>query len=398
LDGAHKHSEINMIAPKALNYHGLVMGKKEVKQINIVYPEVSKTLLTVDAKLNEDGTFDGTFKDRDTKLYAMVANERFTSDADKYAKSYKENYKFSLSNMKHGLQPNNEFESSFDFSSDTFVDVIGGKIVFNPLLFLYTQNHDFKQTTPRKAPLEFYSANDRIKKVTITLPENYVFENVPKSKKFRTEDNALQYTYLVTQEGNKLTVETITQIDDAMFPREYYPAFTQIFDNITKQEAQEAYLDATSVTRSLKPAIQEAVAARDDMLKDRFNYVSKNLNPDAQYVVMGKHGAVAPAAIGQGSFLIAGLVVLLGAIGGVVYIKTQWQVGSAKELGDRLRERGAKRKEMLERSTSATLVRTFSENAETVVKSNVELVRRPSQQMGAHFQESFKGVVKENRP
>lgn len=238
LDGAHKHSEINMIAPKALNYHGLVMGKKEVKQINIVYPEVSKTLLTVDAKLNEDGTFDGTFKDRDTKLYAMVANERFTSDADKYAKSYKENYKFSLSNMKHGLQPNNEFETSFDFSSDTFVDVIGGKIVFNPLLFLYTQNHDFKQTTPRKAPLEFYSANDRIKKVTITLPENYVFENVPKSKKFRTEDNALQYTYLVTKEGNKLTVETITQIDDAMFPREYYPAFTQIFDNITKQEAQ----------------------------------------------------------------------------------------------------------------------------------------------------------------
>ena len=167
---------------------------------------------------------------------------------------------------------------------------------------------------------------------------------------------------------------------------------------VTKQEAQEAYLDATSVTRSLKPAIQEAVAARDDMLKDLFNYVSKNLNPDAQYVVMGKHGAVAPAAIGQGSFLIAGLVVLLGAIGGVVYIKTQWQVGSAKELGDRLRERGAKRKEMLERSTSATLVRTFSENAETVVKSNVELVRRPSQQMGAHFQESFKGVVKENRP
>jgi hypothetical protein len=167
---------------------------------------------------------------------------------------------------------------------------------------------------------------------------------------------------------------------------------------VTKQEAQEAYLDATSVTRSLKPAIQEAVAARDDMLKDRFNYVSKNLTPDAQYVVMGKHGAVAPAAIGQGSFLIAGLVVLLGAIGGVVYIKTQWQVGSAKELGDRLRERGAKRKEMLERSTSATLVRTFSENAETVVKSNVELVRRPSQQMGAHFQESFKGVVKENRP
>jgi len=99
---------------------------------------------------------------------------------------------------------------------------------------------------------------------------------------------------------------------------------------VTKKEAEDAFLDATSVTRSMKPAIQEAVAARDDMLKDRFNYVSKNLNSDAQYVVMGGKGKVAPAAVGQASFLFAGLVVLLGAIGTVVYIKTQWGVGSAK--------------------------------------------------------------------
>lgn len=238
LDGAYKHSEINMIAPKALNYYGLIMGKKDVKQIDIFYPDVSKTLLTVDANLNSDGTIDGRFSDRDTKLYAMVVNERYVNDKDKFAKSYKDEYKFSLSNMKHSLLDNNDFETVFDFSADTFVDAIGSKLVFNPLLFLYAQNHEFKQDTERKAPLEFYSPNDRVKKVTITLPEGYAFENLPKSKKFRTEDNALQYTYLVTQNGNKLTVETTTQIDDSVFPKEYYPAFTQIFDNITKQEAQ----------------------------------------------------------------------------------------------------------------------------------------------------------------
>ncbi|MGZ5263139.1 MAG: DUF3857 domain-containing protein, partial [Kaistella sp.] len=198
LDGAYKHSEMNMIAPKALNYYGLIMGKKDVKQINIFYPEVSKTLLTVDAKLNPDGTIDGHFTDRDTKLYAMVVNERYVEDKEKFVQSYKNEYKFALSNMKHNLHENNDFETMFDFSSDTFVDAIGSKLVFNPLLFLYAQNHDFKQDTPRKAPLEFYSPSDRVKKVTITLPENYVFENVPKSKKFRTQDNALQYTYQVT--------------------------------------------------------------------------------------------------------------------------------------------------------------------------------------------------------
>lgn len=238
LDGSYKQSEINMIAPKALNYYGLIMSKTEVKQVNIVYPEMSKTFLTVDAKLNTDGTFEGHFSDRDTKLYAMVVNERYTDDKEKFAQTYKDEYKFPFTNMKSSLQENKDFETSFDFTADTFVDAIGSKLVFNPLLFLYAQNHNYNQKQERKAPLEFYSANETVKKVTITLPEGYVFENVPKSKKFRTEDNGLAYVYMVTQEGNKLTVETSTKIDDSTFPKEYYPAFTQIFDNITKQEAQ----------------------------------------------------------------------------------------------------------------------------------------------------------------
>lgn len=238
LDGTLKQSEINLISPKALNYYGIIMTKDDAKQINILYPEVSQNTYEVDAKMNPDGTFEGRFSDRDNRLFALVANERYLEDKEKFSKTYRENYKFPYSNITHQLQENGDFTTSFDFSGDTFADVIGNKIVFNPLLFLYTQNHDFNQTEPRRAPLEFYSAFDRVKKVTITLPENYVFENIPKSKKFRTEDSALQYSYVVTQEGNKLTVETTVKVDDPVFPKEYYPAFTQIFDNITKQEAQ----------------------------------------------------------------------------------------------------------------------------------------------------------------
>lgn len=238
LDATSKQSDLNMISPRALNYTGFYMPKDDSKQINVVSPEVSKTFLTVDASMNTDGSFEGHFADRDTKLYGMMVNESYLDDKEKYIKSYKDEYKFPYSNFKQGVQENNDFETSFDFTSDTFTDVLGSKLVFNPLLFLYTQNHNFNQKEERKAPLEFYSAFDRIKKVSITIPDNYVFENVPKSKKFRTDDNALSYSYIVTQEGNKLTVETIVKVDDSVFPKEYYPAFTQIYDNITKMEAQ----------------------------------------------------------------------------------------------------------------------------------------------------------------
>ena len=238
-DATSKMTTPNIIRPAALNYYGFVMTKTEAKQINVLCPQKSVTYLTVDAKLNPDGTFGGSFSDRDTMLYAMMNNERHDENKTEYQNTYyKERYKFPYTNIKSGVTEKGDFQTSFDFDSDSFVDGIGNKLVFNPLLFLFNKSHEFDQTDERRSPIELYTGYDKIKKVTITLPDGYVFENVPKSKKFRTEDSAIQYVYKVTQEGNKLTVETTTTVEDPVYPKEYYPAFKQIFDNITKMEGQ----------------------------------------------------------------------------------------------------------------------------------------------------------------
>ena len=166
---------------------------------------------------------------------------------------------------------------------------------------------------------------------------------------------------------------------------------------VSKEQAQEAFLDTTSVSRALTPPVATAVAARDEMLHDRFNYVATHVTNAPEYTIMAGKAKVAPAAVGQGAFVLAGACVLAGAIATGVYIKTQWGVSSAKELGDRLREKGAVKREALERSNSAHLVRSVSAKADRTVKENVELVRRPSQQLGEHFNTSFKGVVKDAR-
>ncbi|MCG2794048.1 MAG: transglutaminase-like domain-containing protein [Weeksellaceae bacterium] len=238
-DATSKMTVPNLIRPNALNYAGYIMTEKDAKKMDIFCPAKSTTYLTVNAKLNADGSFAGSFSDRDTMLYAMMNNEIYNQDKTAYQKEYyKDKYPFPFSNIKTELMDHNELQTSFDFDSDSFVDGIGGKLVFNPLLFLYNKSHDFDQTEERRSPIELFTGYDKIKKVTVTLPDGYVFENIPKSKKFRTEDNAIQYVYKVTQEGNKLTVETTTTVEDPVYPKEYYPAFKQIFDNITKMEGQ----------------------------------------------------------------------------------------------------------------------------------------------------------------
>ena len=238
-DASSKLSIPNLIRPTAFNYNGYLMTEKGAQKLNVLCPGKSTTYLTVNAHLNPDGTVDGSFSDKDTMLYAIMNNEKFEEDKNAYQKeSYKDRYAFPFTNIKTELLEDNAFQTSFDFDSDSFVDGIGGKLVFNPLLFLYNKSHEFDQTDERRSPIELYTGYDKIKKVTITLPDGYAFENIPKSKKFRTEDNAIQYVYKVTQEGNKLTVETTTTVEDPVYPKEYYPAFKQIFDNITKMEGQ----------------------------------------------------------------------------------------------------------------------------------------------------------------
>ncbi|RZJ37173.1 MAG: DUF3857 domain-containing protein, partial [Chryseobacterium sp.] len=80
-DATSKMTTPNIIRPAALNYYGFVMTKTEAKQINVLCPQKSVTYLTVDAKLNPDGTFGGSFSDRDTMLYG--------SDSRTYRFAYK---------------------------------------------------------------------------------------------------------------------------------------------------------------------------------------------------------------------------------------------------------------------------------------------------------------------
>ena len=66
----------------------------------------------------------------------MLNSEEYDKDKRKVTKrQLQKRYKFPLSNLKSGLLNDNEFETSLIFTSDTFVDGVGGKFIFNPLLF-----------------------------------------------------------------------------------------------------------------------------------------------------------------------------------------------------------------------------------------------------------------------
>ncbi|PIF45106.1 transglutaminase superfamily protein [Chryseobacterium sp. 52] len=237
-DATSKQSSMNNLPPRDWNQYGVLIAKEKSTLIQMGNTTTSFNYLTTEAKINEDGSISGTYSDKDTGSYAMSAKESYDENAEKYKKQYKENFSIDFTGIDSKILENGDFESTMKFSSDNLIDKVGKKMIINPMLFLSRNSNEFDQTEERKYSIDFISSFTKMKKVILEIPEGYVIETMPKSKKIVTEDKEIEYSYIAEQKGNKLEVISTMKIVSPDYPKEYYPAFRQIWGTASKSENQ----------------------------------------------------------------------------------------------------------------------------------------------------------------
>ncbi len=237
-DATAKQSSMDQLPPRDWNQFGVLMAKDKVQQLSMINAKTSFTYLTAEAKINDDGSISGTYSDRDTGTYAMFAKENYDDNADKYKKQYKDNFAIDFNDIDSKVLESGDFESTMKFSSENLIDKIGKKMIINPMLFLSKSSNEFDQTDTRKYLIDFTSPFTRVKKIILEIPEGYTVEEMPKNKKIVTDDKEIEYSYIAEQKGRTVEVISTTKILSPNYPKEYYPAFKQIWGVASKQENQ----------------------------------------------------------------------------------------------------------------------------------------------------------------
>lgn len=237
-DATSKQSSMDELPLRDWNQFGVVVTKTKAIQFQIENKKKSNTFLTVDAKLNDDGSISGSYSDKDTGAFAMYVKEDYDENPEKYKKQYKENFSVDFTGIDSKVLDNGDFESTMKFSSPNLIDRVGKKLIINSMLFLNKAANEFDQTEERKYSIDFGAPTMKVKKVILEIPEGYVIEEMPKNKKILTDDKEIEYSYAIEQKGNKLEITSTTKIASADYPKEYYPAFKQIWGVASKQENQ----------------------------------------------------------------------------------------------------------------------------------------------------------------
>ncbi|PIF45104.1 transglutaminase superfamily protein [Chryseobacterium sp. 52] len=247
-DATSFNSKADLLPERDWNDFGILLEKGKGISLSLKNTKTSKKELTVKASLDiESSTVKGIFSQKDNGMYGIESYDEFDINKDKYNESFKSKFGVDMKEVESKVLQNGDFETQMKFSGNSLIDVVGSKIVMNPLLFLTKENELFDQIEERKYSIDFISAFDKEKRVEIEIPEGYKVLSLPKDRKIRSNDKEISYSYKAETVGNKLIITSKVTTASQNYPKEYYPVFKQIWKVMSDSENQVISLDKIGV-------------------------------------------------------------------------------------------------------------------------------------------------------
>ncbi|KQS92162.1 hypothetical protein ASG21_06855 [Chryseobacterium sp. Leaf394] len=239
-DATSPNSKANLLPERDWNDFGILVEGEKATDISFSNTNNSTKNLFVKAKLDlENSQIRGNFSQKETGMYAIETYDSYEYSPVKYNDAFKAQLNITTANVETKKIADGEMHSTLLFTDNGNIDIVGSKIILNPLLFLKAQNHGFDQVEERINSIDFVSPNHHTKTVEIEIPEGYKIAEMPKPQSTRTDDDEVSYRYKCEiLKDNILRVTSEIKIASGNYPREYYPFFKQVYKLISDAENQ----------------------------------------------------------------------------------------------------------------------------------------------------------------
>ncbi|MCF8364238.1 MAG: DUF3857 domain-containing protein [Bacteroidales bacterium] len=245
MDATEPLSEINLLPTRCLNKDGWIVDEQRSGWINLQKSEAAKSA-TYDLVLSEDGGVQGTLN-YTFNAYAALG-ERLKAaretDAESYLKLKFDNISGLLIN-KSDLTGIDSLYSNVNVNLDVNItekmENAGNLFFFEPLFFDCMEENPFKIEN-REYPVEFEYPFTEMQSVSITIPENYTIEELPKPTIVKLDDGSAKFMYSISQFGNKVQITSVFSINKVFFLPEQYPFLKQLIDLVVDKHKEQIVL------------------------------------------------------------------------------------------------------------------------------------------------------------
>jgi len=247
LDASHKFTAPDILPLNVLNWKGRLIRINETSQeIDLNPSGLSKELSSAMAKIDAFGKIDGKVRVQRTDYDAYSFR---IHNANKSKESYLEKYEEQLGDLKISnyiienkiLNLSDPVLETFDFVCDNQVEIIGGKIFVNPLLFFTRSKNPFNQ---EKRVMDVYFGYPTFEKfsLSIEIPEGYAVESLPNPIRITSENKEIIFTLNIMNQGNKIQINSQNEINNSIFAAGDYNGLKNLFQKIIASQNEKIVL------------------------------------------------------------------------------------------------------------------------------------------------------------
>jgi hypothetical protein len=246
LDARSKYCPFGILPANDINGKGRIVNTMAGDWVNldanVKYTEDRNYNLEISPEGKLTGTITGIYDGYAGIYYREAITSEKTNDD--YIRKMQENQKgltitsYSIMERDNNYKP---LTDSLVVEVTDHVEIIGDKILFNPLLFERIASNMYT-LEDRQYPVNYNYPIDEVYTFNYTLPAGYQVESLPKSVTLKLPDNSISISYNIQNTGNTIKGEYRLTINKILFLPDEYKNLKGLYDELVKKHAEQVIL------------------------------------------------------------------------------------------------------------------------------------------------------------
>ena len=244
LDATEKLLPLGMLPERCLNGQGFAVSKGGFQWIPLESKFKTRVVTSGDFVLTAEGELEGKLK-LDCNGYAALQNrKKYLLDGEnEYLKDFVGSHAWEIRStaIRNAKEIHDNFTQEHQLVVNENMMVAGEMIYLDPFVHNAYRDNPFKAEV-REYPVDFGSPMEETFFFKLTLPDDYIVDELPGSKVIAMPENGARYIYNVAQNGNEITVTSMFHINKSLFTQLEYPYLREFYNQIVAKQAEQIVL------------------------------------------------------------------------------------------------------------------------------------------------------------
>lgn len=245
LDATDEHLPMGVLPFECLNHIGFLVHEKAHRFVSLEPTERAINFNKSDFKINEDGELTGVFVKTYGGYNDWSAKKEFKKEGkEKFLESVKK-AKASWNILKADFinfdNPNATAQATYELITNDFITKAGNLMYLKPMISEGYNENPFK-TSERNFPIDMAYQSDETFISNYEIPAGFRVEEMPKSIVVNLPNNGGRFSFVVTSQDNKVSINSRIQFRKSVYPAEEYDMLREFYDKIVAKHNEQIVL------------------------------------------------------------------------------------------------------------------------------------------------------------